>query len=209
MSIQTSRYPQTAAEAGAFAEYLVQVGDRRHFISSTLGPDFIKVPEDMLLDVSSLPQSNIENKLGIDYLTYGNHPEDYFADRIILTPKNTDVLAINNLILETIPEVMHEFTSVDSVDGDDELQRQEHGDLYPPKFLNIISLSGIPPHKFNLKVSATELDLELLSYDQIPWSLRSALMSDVFKGIKNSAFPFELRRKYFQYRVPFAMTINN
>ncbi|OWZ02227.1 LOW QUALITY PROTEIN: Helitron helicase, partial [Phytophthora megakarya] len=46
---------------------------------------------------------------------------------------------------------MHEFTSMDSVDGDDKLQRQEHGDLYPPKFLNIISLSGMPSHKLNLK----------------------------------------------------------
>ncbi|OWY97855.1 Helitron helicase [Phytophthora megakarya] len=61
MRVQTSRNPQTAAEVGAsFADYLLQVGDGRHFISPTLGPDFIKVPEDMLLDICSLPQSNIE-----------------------------------------------------------------------------------------------------------------------------------------------------
>ncbi|OWZ02228.1 LOW QUALITY PROTEIN: Helitron helicase [Phytophthora megakarya] len=111
MTIQTSRNPQTAAE-GISREYLLQVGDRRHFISPTLGPDFIKAPEDMLLNVSSLPQSNIEEQARhrllhlvetiYTDLNSGNHPEDYFADKIILTPKNTDVLAINNLILGMI-----------------------------------------------------------------------------------------------------------
>ncbi|OWZ01520.1 Helitron helicase [Phytophthora megakarya] len=62
MRVQTSRNPQTAVEVGAFSYYILQVGDGRHFILPTLGPDFIKVPEDMLLDVSSLPQSNIEEQ---------------------------------------------------------------------------------------------------------------------------------------------------
>ncbi|OWY92118.1 Helitron helicase [Phytophthora megakarya] len=33
-----------------------------------------------------------------------------------------------------------------------------------------------------------------------PNSMESALMSGAFAGIKNSAFPFELQRKYFRYR---------
>ncbi|OWZ06858.1 Helitron helicase [Phytophthora megakarya] len=113
----------------AFADYLLQVGGGRHFISPTSGPDFIKVPEGMVFNISSLPHSNIEEQarnrlLHLVETVYtdlnsGNHPDDYSADRIILTPKNTDVLAINNLILEKIPGEMHEFTSVDSVDGDD------------------------------------------------------------------------------------------
>ncbi|OWZ13425.1 Helitron helicase [Phytophthora megakarya] len=143
MRVRTSRNPQNAAEVGAFAYYILQVGDGRHFISPTLGPDFIKVPEDMLLDVSSSPQSNIEEQARHRLLHL-----NYFD------AKTTDVLAINNLILEKIPGEMHEFTSVDSVDGDDELQRQEHGDLYPPEFINTISLSGMPPHKLILKIGA-------------------------------------------------------
>ncbi|OWY97138.1 Helitron helicase [Phytophthora megakarya] len=50
---------------------------------------------------------------------------------------------------------MHEFTSVDSVDGDDKLRRQEHGDLYPPELLNTISQSEMPPHKLYLKVGTS------------------------------------------------------
>ncbi|OWZ21535.1 Helitron helicase [Phytophthora megakarya] len=189
MRVQTSRNPQTAAEVGAFADYLLQVGDGRHFISPTLGPDFIKVPEDMLFDISSLPQSNIEKQarnrlLHLVETVYTDlnsrsHPDDYFADIIILTPKNTDVLAINNLILEKIPGEMHEFTSVDSVDGDDELQRQEHGDLYPPEFLNTISLSGMPPHKLCLKVGTPVI------YDQIAWRLQDSIYQNQFSFTGN------------------------
>ncbi|KAG3111697.1 hypothetical protein PI125_g8906 [Phytophthora idaei] len=71
-----------------------------------------------------------------------------------MTPKNSDVLAINDMILEKLPDDAEEYPSVDCLDGDDELERQAHGNLYPPEFLNTISLSGMPPHKIKLKIGA-------------------------------------------------------
>ncbi|KAG2776187.1 hypothetical protein Pcac1_g13317 [Phytophthora cactorum] len=82
----------------------------------------------------------------------GNQPNSYFVDRIIVTPKNADVLAINDMILEKLPGDAEEYRSVDYLDGDDELERQEHGDLYHPEFLSTISLSGMPPHKLYLSI---------------------------------------------------------
>ncbi|OWY92758.1 LOW QUALITY PROTEIN: Helitron helicase, partial [Phytophthora megakarya] len=222
MRVQTSRNTQTAAEIGAFADYLLQVGDGRHFISPTLGPDFIKVLEDMLFDISSLPQSNIEEQarhrlLHLVETVYTDlnsrsHPDDYFADIIILTPKNTEVLAINNLILEKIPremhestsvdsvDEMHEFTSVDSVDGDDELQRQEHGDLYPPEFLNAISLSGMPPHKFNVdtKPEHDQIAWRLQLWVVLLWKSESSYLALLWL-VKTQAFPSNSEENSFQY----------
>ncbi|KAG3184624.1 hypothetical protein PC128_g13658 [Phytophthora cactorum] len=56
----------------------------------------------------------------------GNQPDRYFADRIIFTPKNADVLAINDMILDKLPGDAKKYRSVDCLDGDDELERQEH-----------------------------------------------------------------------------------
>ncbi|GMF19156.1 unnamed protein product [Phytophthora lilii] len=113
------------------------------------------------------PDSNSEGDQPVDYnscfpllidtvysdFNDGNQPDQYFSDRIILTPKNADVLAINDSILEKLPGKIKEYRSMDSLDGDDELQRQEHSDLYPPEFLNTISLSGMPPHKLCLRLA--------------------------------------------------------
>ncbi|OWZ11614.1 Helitron helicase [Phytophthora megakarya] len=236
MRVQTSRNTQTAAEVGTSAEYLLQVGDGRHFISPALGPDFIKVPEDTLLD-SNIEEQVWHRLLHLVEIVYtdlnsGNHPDDYFADRIILTPKNTDVLAISNLMPEKVHGEMHEFTSVDSVDGDDELQRQEHGDLYPPEFLSTVSLSGMYPHKLNLKVGTPVILIRKMSTKEglcngtrlrivqlRPNCMEAAIMGGAFAGkrviiprialvSKNSGFPFELRRKPFPVQVAFVMTIN-
>ncbi|KAG2829217.1 hypothetical protein PC111_g7859 [Phytophthora cactorum] len=38
------------------------------------------------------------------------------------------------MILEKLPGDAEEYRSVDCLDGDDELERQEHGNLYPPEF---------------------------------------------------------------------------
>ncbi|OWZ23032.1 LOW QUALITY PROTEIN: Helitron helicase [Phytophthora megakarya] len=203
MSVQISRNSQTAVEVGAFADYLLQVRDQRYFISPTLSPDFIKVPEDMLLAVSSLPQSNIEEqarhrllhlvKTIYADLNSGNHPEDNVADITILMPKTTDVIAISKLILK---RSLEKFSNSCRVDGDDELQRQEHGDLYPLEFLNNISLSGMPPHKLNLIVGTPVMLIRNLNTKEglcngarlrivqlRPNCMASALMSGDFAGI--------------------------
>ncbi|OWZ10867.1 Helitron helicase [Phytophthora megakarya] len=68
-------------------------------------------------------------------------------------PKNPDVLRINEKILQKLPGQSMVYQSVLCLDGDDELQRQEHSDLYPPALLNNISLSGIPPYKLKRKIT--------------------------------------------------------
>ncbi|KAG3055831.1 hypothetical protein PI124_g24176 [Phytophthora idaei] len=161
-----------------------------------------------------------------------NQPDNYFAERIILTPKNADVLAINDMILDKLPGDAQEYRSVDTLDGDDELERQERSDLYPPEFVNTISLSGMPPHKLRLKIGTPVMLLrnintkEGLCNGTRLWvvSLRRNYMQAVIMGgafagkkvliprialiSKNSGFPFELLRKQSPVQVAFAMTIN-
>ncbi|KAG2769628.1 hypothetical protein PC129_g20057 [Phytophthora cactorum] len=247
MRVQTAQDQSTAQAVQGFADFLLRVGDGRHETCTELGSDYVKIPRDMLLDVSGLETSVVneaaEQGTAPERLSRliekvysgfdgGNQPDSYFADRIILTPINDDVLAINDMILDNLRGDAEEYRSFESLGGDDGLERQEHGNLYPPEFLNTISLSGMPPHKLKLKVGAPMMLIRNLNTKEGLCNgtrlrvvqlrrncMKAAIMSGAFAGkeviiprvmliSKNSGFPFELRRKQFPVQVAFAMTIN-
>ncbi|KAG4051289.1 hypothetical protein PC123_g13497 [Phytophthora cactorum] len=135
------------------------------------------------------------------YFNEGHQPDNYFAERIILTPKNADVLAINDMILDKLPGDAQEYRSVDTLDGDDELELQERSDLYPPEFLNTISLSGMPRHKLRLKIGTPVMLIRNISTKEGLWNgtrlrvvslrrngLQPVIMGGAFAG-KNVLIP--------------------
>ncbi|KAG2914352.1 hypothetical protein PC119_g18199 [Phytophthora cactorum] len=118
MRVQTAQDQDTAQAVHGFADYLLRVGDGRHETCTELGSDYVKIPSDMLLDVSGLETSVVneaaEQGTAPERLSRliekvysgfggGNQPDSYFADRTILTPKNADVLAINYMIHDKLP----------------------------------------------------------------------------------------------------------
>jgi hypothetical protein len=65
----------------------------------------------------------------------------------ILTTKNTIVNSLNTQIVEAMPGREHVFLSTDSVEtGDDQAM------VISMKFLNTITLAGMPTHRLALKV---------------------------------------------------------
>jgi ATP-dependent DNA helicase PIF1 len=67
--------------------------------------------------------------------------------RAILTTKNTVVNSLNTQIVEVVPGQEHIFLSADLVEmGDDQAM------AIGTKFLNTITLAGMPPHRMALKV---------------------------------------------------------
>jgi hypothetical protein len=74
--------------------------------------------------------------------------QDWMAGRSILTPKNTDVDAINDSIITNIIPVSAQdrlYLSADKVSECD------NDSLHPTEFLNSINVSGLPPHQLHLK----------------------------------------------------------
>ena len=61
-----------------------------------------------------------------------------------------DALQLNNKIMSLIPGQITEYKSVDSIETDDEDQIVN----YPTEFINRLNVSGLPPHKLQLKVGA-------------------------------------------------------
>ncbi|KAG3095780.1 hypothetical protein PI125_g16174 [Phytophthora idaei] len=247
MRVHTAIDNQTSEQVQAFADCLLRIGDERHGTSPDLDRDFVEIPRDMLLDGGQHHEgadhgmddqvarsSRLSRLIETVYADFneGHQPDNYFAERVILTPKNADVLAINDMILDKLPGDAQEYRSVDTLDGDDELERQERNDLYPPVFLDTISLSGMPPHKLRLKIGTPVMLIRNINTKEgfcngtRLWvvSLRRNYMQAVIMGgafagkkvliprialiCKNSGFPFERRRKQFPVQVAFAMTIN-
>jgi hypothetical protein len=76
----------------------------------------------------------------------------YIIEHAILTPLNEDVDALNKLINDKYALTKHDdspaqhrmYYSADSV-----VHGEQHG-IYPTKFLNTLSFSGVPPHELHL-----------------------------------------------------------
>lgn len=118
--------------------------------------------------------------------------------------------------------------SIDSVEERDERQRN----LYPVEFLNTLTVSGMPPHKLQLKVGSPIMLLRNINGEQglcngtrlqVRQLLRNCIISEILTGafqgkrvaipriplITNEmVLPFQLRRHQFPVQLSFAMTIN-
>ncbi|UYV82863.1 hypothetical protein LAZ67_22001131, partial [Cordylochernes scorpioides] len=84
------------------------------------------------------------------------------SQSVILTPKNTDSLEINEKVLDRLPNRSQCFLSVDSV----ECENVEEQNNYPTEFLNSLTPTGMPPHRLNLKIGAIVMLLRNLNPKQ-------------------------------------------
>ena len=157
--------------------------------------------------------------------------QDWMAGRSILTPKNTDVDAINDSIITNIIPVSAQdrlYLSADKVSECD------NDSLHPTEFLNSINVSGLPPHQLHLKPDVPIMLLRNLDPANglcngtvlIVKKLRDRVIQAVIctghpKHLNTTVFlpritlspsdgdfPFTLQRRQFPVRLAFAMTIN-
>ena len=205
----------------AWAEYILRVGDGLESSVEGLGPEFIKIPDDMCLDEPTI--ENLIRDVYADLPTKHDDPS-WLGERAILTPKNVDVDMIN----ETITDIFrpgaetHELYSADSVGIDDDAT------MYPSEFLNGLTVSGLPPHSLRLKLGMIVMLLRnirpakgdcngtryilisvsprLLELEAIGTNRR--LLIPRVTCTTDDQFPFVLRRRQFPIRPAFAMTIN-
>ncbi len=154
-------------------------------------------------------------------------------EHIILTPLNEDVDNINTTIMNRFdlttpdgrPTQRRTYHNVDSV-----VQGEERG-VYPTKFLNSLSMSGVPPHILILQEGCPVILLRNMSNDLANGTrlIVVKLMQHIIdveiatgpdKGRRvfiprlsitpsdTEMMPFTLRWRQFPMRPAFAMTIN-
>ena len=80
----------------------------------------------------------------------------WLRDRAILAPKNCVVDTINESLLAEMEGQARSYLSVDTVVDQDEAVN------FPTDFLNDLTISGLPPHKLDLKIGTPVMCLRNL-----------------------------------------------
>lgn len=142
----------------------------------------------------------------------------------ILAPTNLSVDTTNDEVLNRIPGDVKTYFSCDEV--------QNETSVYPVDFLNQLNISGLPPHRLNLKIGAVVMLLRNLnpskglmngSRMKILQMMNRVLKVELLTGANagsvhfipriklmpsDSTLPFEMARTQFPIKLAYAITIN-
>ena len=189
-----------------------------------------------------LPQEmispNLDAFVAEIYPTIGSDPPpaaEYFLERMILAPQNSDVDDLNHKLLSLMLGEERVFHSADSVaqeaGADDETSDVN---TYPVEFLHSITASGLPPGELRLKPGCPLILLRNLSPAQglcngtrliltrmSPRVLEVTIIGGDYHGrtefipritltptTDEANFTFRLKRRQFPVRLAFSVTIN-
>ena len=200
-----------------FSRWLLQMGNGS--IQSSLdgvASDVIDIPERCTCNGSLISE------------VFDNCTAEEMKARVILCPKNSECLAVNEEILRMLPSENKTYLSTDSVSCDNDEEAQN----YPMEFINSLTPSGMPPHRLNLKVGAiimllrnlsitqglcngTRLEVIQLHKHSIEASIISGshahnrvLIPRIKLNPSDANIPFVLHRTQFPVRLSYSMTIN-
>jgi hypothetical protein len=216
------RLAQSTVDEQDFANWLLDVGHGRNIDCDGMIPfdSDMRAPDSDALVNYIYP--NIDKVVP---------PPLYFLDRIILTPRNSDVDDINAAILNRFPGPESVFYSADSVET--EPGTNSNSEDIPVEFLRSTNASGLPPGELHLKpgcplillrnlaparglcngtrlilIQATHrvLEVKILGGQhngEVAFIPRISLIPSSQPGMT-----FRLRRRQFPVRLAFALTIN-
>ena len=120
----------TDAEDQDFANWLLQVGDGKH----TAADGTMELPAGMVC-----ADSNIDTLINSVYPDIAQRQQDsYFAERALLSCRNTDIKDLNSLLLDRFPGRAESFHAVNQIQ--DELGAKDPNGIpvtvaYPPEYL--------------------------------------------------------------------------
>ena len=94
---------QDDVEQKNFVDFLLQIGEGKISVDSDIGEDFIRLPDEIVVDSENLNDliSDVFNDINTNY-----QDSDYIKQRAILSTRNDDVDDINEHILNKLPGVM-------------------------------------------------------------------------------------------------------
>jgi hypothetical protein len=201
-----------------FATWLLHLGNgtSNQLLEQPISEDAIELPH-----TSCVNGSLVEN-------IFSNTSQEDRRNRVILSPKNSDCLILNEEVLGQLPGEDRVYYSTDAVITDDPTEAQR----YPPEFLNSLTPSGMPPHRLRLKIGSiimllrnisiqnglcngTRLEVIAMHHHSIEASLisgaltgRHVLIPRIKLAPSDPNLPFTLERNQFPVRLSYAMTIN-
>ncbi|KAL2898409.1 ATP-dependent DNA helicase PIF1 [Bienertia sinuspersici] len=136
-----------------FADWILKVGEGNILGVSTTEegePCWIEILNDYLISDDANGLQNLINFVYPDLPSrYTNW--EYLKERGILAPTNDDVDGLNSTILSMLPGDVQSYYSSDTL-----VRTRDGGFLegMEPTELNSLNMSGLPNHRFDLKVGA-------------------------------------------------------
>ena len=226
--------------AQRFAAWLLEVGEGKINEGSKValpsGISSLKLFElnsDLCLPFSESPIDQIIDQVYDGIGAVENLPEfmqqDYFGERAILSPLNSDVDDLNDLCISRLSGISKTFLSIDVAIN----ETGSHDYSVPKEYLNTINLSGLPKHSITIKLGCPIILLRNLDRSAglcngtrlivVAFAervIQARILSGIHRGksafiprisistTASSGLPFTLRRHQFPFRVAFGMSIN-
>ena len=224
---QSHDFQNDSLKQREFAEFLLNIGNGRYPINPGT-ENMITLPTDIVI-----PKSNLTDLIDFVYpnLVENSGSVDYMVGKAILTPKNTDVNIISDMVIGRLPGETRIYSSIDFIDPTEETHTQQ-SQVYSPEFLRSLRISDLPPGELKLKLGVPIILLRNLNPSEglcngtrlIVRDLQSKVIdaeiitgSHIGKRIfipritlspSENSLPFTLKRLQFPVRVAFSMTIN-
>lgn len=204
-----------------FVEFLKKIGNGQETQYPQYGDNIIEIPQNLVGH-----EENVIDEI------YGDITQNLLSDRIlnsvVLAPTNDDCSIINKDVLNRLPGEAKIYYSYDKICCDDDNEVNN----YPVEFLNSIAISGLPPHKLELKinfivllirnlntsealVNGTRMRVKVLHHNAIDCEIltgtasgRRILIPRINLTYSGTILPFEFQRTQFPVIPAFAMTIN-
>ncbi|KAI3812851.1 hypothetical protein L1987_17564 [Smallanthus sonchifolius] len=223
---QTSNIEQT----NNFVKWLLDLGEG-NVGDTNDGEATIDIPEYLVINDSADPISSL---MDFVYPSILHHFKDskFFRERAILSPKNEVVHEINDRFLSLFPGEEKEYLSSDSICQTESSKDLLQENLYSPDVLNGFKISGLPNHRFVLKVGVPVILLRNIDQQnglcngtrlQVISLGNRVIEAEIIYGGKigtctfiprinlipsDKKIPFKFQRRQFPLFVCFAMTIN-
>ena len=224
-----------AAGDAEYASFLLELGDGAYtglaaHLPSVLHPASVRLPNkvvqegmgklELLAWVYPNPCENVSDEIAA---------ASYYAGRAVVTPTNTDAEVLNTEMLRRLSTPLAVLLSRDEVLDASPQEREQ----FPEDFLNGTMISGMPPHRLEVRPGALVICLRNIAPDKGLCNGTRAVVLRVHKHLLELALvtapytgqivwlprvncdsaaegelPFTLRRRQFPVRLGWVMTIN-
>src|ERR1700742_5154259 len=228
LQLTTNMRLESSERDQQFAQYLLGIGVGKH--TTEAGEIILPAAFKCGDTVQSLTDAVYPS---LSALSAGSDNSAYFAERAILTSRNSEVAELNNTLLNQFPGSDKTYNSADSVVSEVAADELEHlRGSYAPEVLSSLNASGVPLADLKLKKGAPVMVLrnidpllgicnglrgliEQMSERVVQIRLLTGTHSGHLVLIPSMTltsgpvdFPFTLQRRQFRLHLAFAMTIN-
>ena len=117
-------------------------------------------PDDSLCGCIALPQDLMEHGELPELIFRDNLPQEDLASRVILTPRNDELLKVNDSVLNRYHGEAYTYYSADVAERPDDPDEAVN---YSEELLHGMTPTSLPPHKLTLKVGCIVMPLRNLN----------------------------------------------